>query len=195
MKRTRILILMICLLMTANAALLSFANSTDAAFSDVKQGDWFAELVNEAAGRGIVSGYPDGTFRPNNKITRAEFTTICVQFSKVKEGSYSFPDVAPNYWAKPFIDISVFNQWCMGYTDGTFRPENYITRAEAATIINNMLGREPDVNYIESHYSKIKHFTDLTDHKLWYFYEICEAANAHGYTRPESKAEKWTGLN
>ena len=96
MKRTRILILMICLLMTANAALLSFANSTDAAFSDVKQGDWFAELVNEAAGRGIVSGYPDGTFKPSKQVSYAEFLAMSMNLEKFKKLE------APAHWAESY---------------------------------------------------------------------------------------------
>jgi len=159
-------------------------------FPDVEEGAWYAEAVETLSALGIVAGYPDGRFGPNDFITRAEFTTMAVRFSRMEEGSSNFPDVPATHWARRFVDVSASYGWVVGLADGTFRPDAKITRGEVATIINRMLGRRADADYVEQNFRALKQFPDLQDHAAWYFYDMVEASNRHDYTVEEG-SERW----
>jgi len=119
----------------------TFARSN---FSDVQGGEgWYYRAVSYLANRGAILGYPDGTFRPNQPITRAEFTTLMTNFKQAdKSGASSvFPDLAPGHWAYSFIMTAHGEGWVVGYPDGTFRPYGNLTRAEAVIVINNATTR------------------------------------------------------
>ena len=161
-------------------------------FSDVPEGKWYTEPVLKLASLGIINGYPDGTFMPNNTITRAEFTVMLSRFSIITNGTLRFSDVKSSYWAADEIISASTYGWIDGYGDGTFRPKNPITRAEAATVLNRVLGRSADVNYVLEHERELVRFTDLSK-SAWYYYEMVEASNAHDH-RFVNGNERWTAV-
>ena len=148
-------------------------------FSDVNEGDWYNNNISTVAAAGIVNGYDDGTFLPNNKITRAEFATIASRFtSLVHEGENLFTDI-DGHWAAEFINNSAITGWVNGYDDGTFIPDAEITRAEAITLINRVLYRY--IHEDELHKDLIE-WSDNTPDK-WYYTAVQEATNSHDYDR------------
>ncbi len=157
-------------------------------FSDVN-GQWYAEAVGVMAGLGILQGYPDGTFRPGKKITRAEFVTIAVSCDALAEGELSFSDVSKSSWAAPYIATAATKGWISGFHDGTFRPEKGITRAEAVTVLNKMLGRCPDETVREK--TDAKNFYDLFP-EHWAYENILEAATDHSHVSYGVSGEIWT---
>lgn len=156
--------------------------------------DWFAQVVRVLASLGIINGYPDGTFHPNANITRAEFTAMAMRFAKEAPGEMDFTDVPVGHWAYDYIASASYYGWINGYVNKTFLPENQITRAEVVTIVNHMLGRVCDEEYVMANWSSIVQFTDLQNNHLWYFYDMVEATNGHDYEKPENEDESWTGL-
>lgn len=158
-------------------------------FSDVSTDDWYNESVSTMANGKYITGYPDGTFGGNKNITRAEFVAMLVRFIGVQNEDCSFTDVSRDYWAYGCIATATKAGWIAGYTDGTFKPEQPITRAEAMTIINRVLNR--GVNE-KSELMNFRVWPD-NDPSAWYYYEVIEASNEHEYTgsRP---SENWTSL-
>lgn len=159
-------------------------------FSDVSLNQWFNNAISTIEKAKIVNGYPDGSFRPNDKITRAEFATIVARFLAEGEGGDSeFPDVA-GHWAEKYISKAAANGIINGYTDGSFRPNQPITRAEAMAMTNRLLGRTSvDAN---SFIDGMRTWTDSTSGK-WYYADIQEATNSHAYTMENGK-EVWTAI-
>lgn len=152
----------------------------DMTFTDVKEGDWFYDSVIALAKAGIVEGYGDGTFKPEESITRAEFVTIMVRYTKLTKGTGSpgFSDVDADHWAAGYIKAAEDARYVKGYPDGTFRPEKELSRAETVTIINRILDREGSADNIPSDLSI---FPDVKrDHYAWA--DIVEAAVEHDYT-------------
>ncbi len=169
--------------------------STKTGFNDVAASDWCAKYIARLSTSGIIKGYGDGTFKPNNPITRAEFATMCVRFfegrtESITDAKSDFTDVADDHWAKDYIDKAAKQGFVTGYPDGTFGPDNYITRAEVVTVVNRMLSRYPDKKYIDNNLDKLTKFTDVTDNTHWAYYEIFEAANVH-HTRLSKDKESW----
>lgn len=116
-----------------------------AVFTDVAGGKWYGGAVTYLTGTGVITGYPDGTFRPENTITRAEFTTLVVRFMGLAgEGVSAFPDIAETHWASSYTATAERQGLLSGYPDGTVHPEAAVTRAEAVVILNNMLGRSTE---------------------------------------------------
>lgn len=150
---------------------------------------WYTTAVETVAGMGVVSGYSDGGFHPNDQITRAEFVTIAVGFDTLSPGEITFTDVPATSWAAPYISTAVGKGWVSGYSDGTFRPNAKITRAEAVTILNHLLGRVPDTDILQK--PDAKNFYDVfPDH--WAYGNILEAATTHSYYH-DSTGERWLG--
>lgn len=159
-------------------------------FTDVPDNRWYSEAVNTLASLGIINGYTDGSFRPFEMIRRAEFTAMAVRFAKTASGSVRFKDVPESYWAASVISTAGSYGWIKGYGDDTFRPENEITRVEAAKVLNRMLIRTADREYVAEHFDELAQFSDLQDSGRWYFYDMVEATNRHSYTRLNG-AEVW----
>ena len=159
-------------------------------FADVSDDAWYAKAVNTLASLGLVSGYSDGTFQPNRTITRAEFTAIAMGFAEPVDGeARAFRDVRPGAWYYDAVTGAAGYGWISGYSDGTFRPEKTITRAEVTAITNQMLGRAADQSYVNGHLLEIRQFRDLgIPH--WAFYSIMEATNDHDY-RMSGGEERW----
>ncbi|MBR4232666.1 MAG: S-layer homology domain-containing protein, partial [Oscillospiraceae bacterium] len=150
--------------------------TTENDFNDVEPWMWYNDYVSSMANGGYVKGYPDGSFRGGNYITRAEFVTLLVRFFRLEDVECSFKDVSPDHWAYKYIATATYFGWLAGYEDGTFRPDQPITRAEAVTVVNRMLQRGVNGS---SDLGNFKTFTDVTDPNSWYYYEVIEAANTH----------------
>jgi len=166
-------------------------NAAPSQFSDVAYGSWYAQAVNYLAHMNILLGYPDGTFRPNASITRAEFTAIVVRFFGAgASGQSNFSDVSPTHWASIYINAAFSNGWILGHQDGTFRPDNAITRAEAVVIINRLLGRIANPETIRDSLGNMRVFSDLTS-AHWAFYNIMEASISHTYRIDQHDNEVW----
>jgi len=125
-------------------------------YSDVKTGEWYANYVGFLSKFNIIKGYPDGTFKANNKVTRSELVAMMARAARYKESNEApaFSDVSANYWAKGYIAVMSQKKIIAGYPDGTFGPDRNISRAETVKIINNML--------VESEAVTNKTFPDVT---------------------------------
>ena len=171
------------------------ANSTQSnSLSDVTRGQWFNHAGSTLSSMGIVKGHNDGTFAPNAPITRAEFAAIAARFDdKNTDTSSKFTDIA-SHWAKNEIGIAANKGWINGYPDGTFRPNQYITRAEAMALVNRVLNRLPE-NSSDLLDSMIK-WPDNSDASAWYYLAVQEATNSHAYSdkSKDDKYEKWTTI-
>ena len=169
------------------------ANSTKSnSYSDVAAGAWYNHAVSTLSAMGIVKGDSDGKFNPNASITRAEFAAIAARFDgNANTSAASFSDIA-NHWAKDEISAAANNGWITGYTDGTFRPNNRITRAEAMALVNRVLKRLPETDE-DLHADMIK-WSDNSDASQWYYLDVLEATNSHYYQTKENQFEKWTEL-
>lgn len=159
-------------------------------FSDVAKSHWAANYIGYMQQFGIITGYADGSFRPDASVTRAEFAAIASRFEKLTEGNKSFSDVPSSHWAAKYINFAATRGWVNGYADGTFRPNNSITRAEVAAVTCRLLERNADQSYIRSHLSELRAFTDVNESHWAYWYTI-EAANGHDYTKSGS-SETWS---
>ena len=168
------------------------ANSTKTnSYSDVA-GAWYNHAVSTLSAMGIVKGDSQGKFNPNAPITRAEFAAIAARFDdKANTTAVDFSDIA-SHWAKNEISAAANNGWINGYTDGTFRPNNKITRAEAMTLVNRVLKRLPETAE-DLHNDMIK-WSDNSDTSAWYYLAVQEATNSHYYDLKENKHEKWSKL-
>ena len=174
-------------LMTDDYRSANWSASND--FSDVKAGDWYNNAISTCANAGALNGYNDGSFKPNASITRAEFAAIAARFLSdeyTDDGTGDFSDTA-NHWAAKEIRLAAKAGWIRG--DGnTFRPNDYITRAEVMAIVNRMLDRTPDKDHM---LPEMKKWVDNTEDK-WYYADVQEATNEHDYERDETAVETWT---
>ena len=162
-------------------------------FTDVSNDAWYCSAVSTLSAMGIISGYPDATFRPNASITRAEFAAIATRFDVNGDKTpVSFSDIA-GHWAKDEIAVAANNGWVNGYEDGSFRPQNKITRAETMSLVNRVLNRRPET--AEDLLENMTKWTDNADTNAWYYLAVQEATNSHYYEYKEnSQYEKWTEL-
>ena len=162
-------------------------------YSDVAATSWYNTAVSTLSSMGIITGYPDGTFRPNAAITRAEFAAIAARFDNDGDKTAAkFSDIA-THWAKDEISIAYNNGWITGYPDGTFGPQRDITRAETMTLVNRVLNRQPETE--EDLLPNMTVWTDNANPKAWYYLAVQEATNSHYYKfKTNSKYEKWTEL-
>ena len=132
-------------------------------FSDVAKSHWAANYIGYMQQFGIITGYADGSFRPDASVTRAEFAAIASRFERLTEGTKSFSDVPSSHWAAKYINFAATRGWVNGYADGTFQPTNSITRAEVAAVTCRLLERNADQSYIRSHLSELRAFTDVSE--------------------------------
>ena len=162
-------------------------------YHDVAATSWYNTAVSTLSSMGIITGYPDGTFRPNAAITRAEFAAIAARFDNDGDKTAAkFSDIA-THWAKDEISIAYNNGWITGYPDGTFGPQRDITRAETMTLVNRVLNRQPETE--DDLLPNMTVWTDNANPKAWYYLAVQEATNSHYYEfKTNSQYEKWTAL-
>ena len=163
-----------------------------ASFSDVPEGAWYKKAVETLATLGVVTGY-DGEYKANKYITRAEFTAIAMRFAVIAGGEAKFSDVADTDWAYQYIMSAAGYGWITGYADGTYKPQALITRAEVVNIVNNMLGRSADKDFIDKNRDKLRIFPDVAKNSYWAYYSIVEATNGHEYEELNGE-EVWTEI-
>ena len=164
------------------ALLLNKNVTTTVAFSDVSADAWYAKAVNTLASLGMVSGYPDGTFHPDAPITRAEFATIALAFAyEPLTASCNYNDVPTSAWFYTYVAQATTYGW-IGGSNGYFRPNDNITRAEVSVIVNNMLGRAADEDYVDAHAGDLVTFPDVRS-SFWAYYSIMETVNDHEYVK------------
>ena len=163
-------------------------------YTDVPADAWYNSAVSTLSNAGILDGYEDGTFRPDGNITRAEFATITARFLEASyDGGNCFPDI-DGHWAAEYINEAANAGIVDGYEDGTFRPQQNITRAEAVTMVNRTVDRHPDADHL------LDNMVTWPDNpeSAWYYAQIQEATNAHAYTmhtdQEDAPYEIWTEL-
>lgn len=164
-------------------------------FTDIERDRWSITAISYMNELGIIKGYPDGTFKPTNSISRAEFAAIATRFANLREENKTFSDVDKDYWGYDMINRAATAGWIKGYPDGTFRPDRRIKRVEVISITNQMLNRFADENYVNNNKDKMILFTDV-DRNHWGYYPIIEATNGHEFERVDnSKNEVWREVN
>ena len=169
-------------LVTRLLGLDTFASAAEPAFTDTPS-SWYNKAINAAVARGIMKGYPDKSFRPNAPITRAEFTQMISTIDNKPYGVAPFADVV-GHWAERPIGSEYQAGRIKGYPDGTFRPNAFITRAEAVVILNKIFERNYDAMSAMNAKNKeyIKRFIDLAP-SFWGFNDMVEATNTHLFKR------------
>ena len=162
-------------------------------YNDVKDGDWFCCAVSTLSKMGIIKGYEDGSFKPNDPISRAEFAAIAARFDPDGDKTpATFADVT-SHWAKDEISIAANHGWIKGYEDGSFKPDQKITRAETMTLVNRVLNRLPETK--DDLHKDMKTWVDNMDETAWYYLDVQEATNSHYFkNKTGTKFEQWTEL-
>lgn len=152
----------------------------DNAYSDVSDTAWYAAAVSTLSKMGVISGYPDGTFRPNAPITRAEFAAMIARFDETaKSADTPFTDIS-GHWAENAIGKAYGNGWVEGSSKTVFCPESNLTRAETATLLNRVLHRLPEK---ESDLLANQIVWPDNPETFWGYLAIQEATNSHEYER------------
>ncbi len=165
--------------------------ATGNVFPDVEAGRWSAEEIEKMASEKIILGYPDGDFRPDGNLTRAEFAALIYRFTGLesKDGDNYLSDLYDTHWAYKEIKALCDAGLVEGYEDGSFRPENNITRAEVMTVINKILGKKPVDSYVKS--LDLNPYSDL-EMEQWYYTTVLEATISHDYVLDGAGFEnKW----
>ena len=156
---------------------------------------WYANQVCYMHMLGVLADYSrDGRFRPNDPVTRAEFATLATHFENlVLTSTNDFSDVPNNHWAVKYINSAAARGWINGYPDGTFKPEANITRAEVVTLVNRILDRKADRDYIPAHINSLpRSYSDLAS-TYWAYWDIMEASIGHDFDI-QGADEKWTAV-
>ena len=159
--------------------------SGKSSFADVSSKEWYSSYIGYLEKYDVINGYTDGTFKPDASVTRAEFVAMTVRYYDLfnyvnKTGNtVKYTDVSNSYWAYSDIAFAKNIGWLNGYSDGSFRGDNDITRAEVVTVVNRATGRVADKEYVKDNFTKLNRFTDVTDSNMWYFFDVAEAANNH----------------
>ena len=175
----------------------TISTTANTKFADIPAHAWYSGYVKYLNNNGVTYGKSGTTFAPNDVISRAEFTALAVRFfdvygdgnQAIMEQYRDFDDVSDGYWAAEYIKAAAKYGWINGYTDGSFRADRSISRAEVVTIVNRLLGREADEDYITDNLRKLNTFTDMP-RRHWAYYAVMEAANAH--TAVLGDSESWS---
>lgn len=174
-------------LMTDDSRAQLWSKTND--YSDVNAGDWYNNAISTMTAAKVVNGYSDGTFKPNATITRAEFAAIAARFINGRYvGTDKFSDIS-GHWAAELINRAAHTGWINGYEDHTFKPDQNITRAEAMTLVNNVLNRHVAISGLSENMTV---WNDNSESE-WYYTAVQEATNSHAYTKTDGN-ETWTGI-
>ncbi len=166
--------------------------STENNFNDVRDNSWYNNALSTMENAKIISVDSNGNFRPNDNMTRAEFAVLLMNFFNERGvKSHKFTDIS-GHWAEEEIAKVADKGWISGYLDKTFRPDEPISRAETAKLVNEILERTPDKDNL---LPNMKEFKDNMNKDRWYYVEIQEATNSHEYTRKDNKSKEiWKRL-
>ncbi|MFQ7242313.1 Cna B-type domain-containing protein [Agathobaculum sp.] len=160
------------------------------AFTDVSDGDWYNNAISTLVNADIITGYTDGSFRPDAYITRAELAATASRFDDISGGETRLTDI-DGHWAEELISSAYNKGWVDGYPDGSFRPDQNITRAEVMTLVNRVLERAVDQD------GMLDDMVTWSDNQpsSWYYEAVQEATNSHDYSRDEGETlETWTEI-
>ena len=164
---------------------------TSNTYTDVADDYWANTAISTMTGLGIVQGRSTTTFDPKAPITRAQFAAICARFDTGKSsGEQTFTDIK-GHWAEKYIQRAAELGWIKGFEDGTFRPDTYITRAQAMTMINRVLNRIPED---ESDLLPGMNVWPDCNPGDWFYLAIQEATNSHDFEHKAGNYETWTKL-
>ncbi|MFP5528372.1 S-layer homology domain-containing protein [Peptococcus simiae] len=177
--------------MVARLKGLDMSDKSKPAFADVDS-SWYNSAINAVVKAGLMSGYPDGSFKANGQITRAEFTQLIKGLDQANQASVPFSDIQ-GHWGLSAIEQAYANKRITGYPDGSFKPDNPISRAEAVTILNSLFDRQVSPAGLKDLRGDIVAFKDL-DAGHWAYYEIIGASNSYEYYRAEDGTLVWTKL-
>lgn len=161
-------------------------------FKDVKANAWYAPFISAAYKNNILEEKKGEAFRPDEKITRAELAQLISHIDKKNNAKASFPDIAGHKYEEA-INQSFGNDRIAGYPDGSFKPDNAITRAETARILNSLFDRKVNEDGLAKVMADLRVYKDL-DKNHWAYYEIIEASHTHQYERAGSLLENWTSI-
>ena len=146
-------------------------------YNDMKDGAWYTCAVSTLSKMGIIKGYEDGSFKPDASISRAEFAAIAARFDPDGDKTpATFSDVS-SPWAKDEISIAANHGWIKGYEDGSFKPDQKITRAETMTLVNRVLKRLPETK--DDLHKDMKTWPDNQNESAWFYLAVQEATNSH----------------
>jgi hypothetical protein len=164
----------------------------DASLSDIESGCWYSQAVSYLNGAGIITGYPDGTFNPENPITKAEFAVIASRFDVLEAGAPGiYPDVSESHWAAGYVNNAYAKGWIGGTPGEGFFPDAHITRAQVVALVNRMLDRGTEPGEMPP---DVKGYADLAAGH-WAYCDIIEASVEHGFGRNEAGREIWSWWN
>lgn len=168
-------------------AMFDANKSYSVSFGDVSKSAWYAPYIGFMQQLGLILGYEDGNYRPQKEVSRAEFTVMLSRFEQfTPSGGSGFDDVSSQHWAAPYIAYATKQGYIKGYEDGTFRPDNPVSRAETVTMVNRVLGRQPDTDQL---HQAAGLFSDVSE-SHWAYGQILEASYKHNYTTENGK-EVW----
>jgi len=169
------------------------APSINGVFSDVEPGRWYHQYVAWAYNHGLVKGYPNGTFQPNNFITREEFAAIVSRGTIVTAGIAPFADAADvSYWAQNYVNTAFHARWMVGDEHGRFLPAANITRAEATATISRMIDRNrTTAESLRNVLEDVRIFSDVRDTSAWFHYYVVDGSNSYWFNALQD-AKTWT---
>ena len=170
------------------------ANMTKSnSYNDMKDGAWYTCAVSTLSKMGIIKGYEDGSFKPDASISRAEFAAIAARFDPDGDKTpATFSDVS-SHWAKDEISIAANHGWIKGYEDGSFKPDQKITRAETMTLVNRVLKRLPETK--DDLHKDMKTWPDNQNESAWFYLAVQEATNSHYQKlKKDGIHEKWESM-
>ena len=162
-------------------------------YNDMKDGAWYTCAVSTLSKMGIIKGYEDGSFKPDASISRAEFAAIAARFDPDGDTTpATFSDVS-SHWAKDEISIAANHGWIKGYEDGSFKPDQKITRAETMTLVNRVLKRLPETK--DDLHKDMKTWPDNQNESAWFYLAVQEATNSHSQKlKKDGTHETWESM-
>ncbi|WP_454206391.1 S-layer homology domain-containing protein [Peptoniphilus sp. Marseille-Q6390] len=172
---------------------LDLSDKTSNIYKDTKAGMWYNAAINAAFREGYLLEKEGENIRPNDKITRAELALLISHIDKKNDKVAPFEDVKGHKF-EAAINQAYGNERIKGYPDGTFKPDNSITRAEVATMLNKLYDRYPDKNFIDANQNLVHNYKDMSYKGHWGYYELVEAYHTHKFARLANNMEEWKAI-
>ena len=169
---------------------LDLSDKSSKIYKDTKADMWYNGAINAAFREGYLLEKEGENVRPNDKITRAELAELISHIDKKNNATAPFDDVKGHKF-EAAINQAYGNERIKGYPDGTFKPDNFITRAEVATMLNKLYDRYPDKNFIDANQNLVHNYKDMSYKGHWGYYELVEAYHSHTYLRLKDNMEEW----
>ena len=169
---------------------LDLRDKSSKIYKDTKADMWYNGAINAAFREGYLLEKEGENIRPNDKITRAELAELISHIDKKNNAIAPFDDVKGHKF-EAAINQAYGNGRIEGYPDGTFKPDNFITRAEVATMLNKLYDRYPDKNFIDANQKLVHNYKDMSYKGHWGYYELVEAYHSHTYLRLKDNMEEW----